>query len=308
VDARGRELTSAPVAGTLDAEEVPEELRPIVALEERGPDRFAGRTPQSPVGRVFGGMVVAQALMAAIRSVTPGSDATPSTGAPVPAPHSLHGYFLQPVLPDAEVAFDVEPLRDSRSFALRQVTTVQEGQARARFLCSFHIDEAGEADSHLPPPTDLPGPDAFGRAESPMPFDLRIAEPVPAGDGTYLSSGRHWVRVDHTLPEEGALHRCLLAYFSDQTRLSFRPHTEQAFGTHTDASLDHAVWFHRPARADRWLRYELQALSVRGNRATVRGLMYDGAGALVLSMVQELLVRRIPGAEPQLPPWQRRPG
>ena len=288
-----------------EAAAVPEELRPIVDLEEAGPDRFRGRTPPSPVGRVFGGMVVAQALMAAVRTVVPFGEGQDEKGL---APHSLHGYFLAPVVPDAEVTFEVEPLRDSRSFALRQVTTVQDGQPRARFLCSFHIGETGEVDYQLAPPTTMAGPDALERAEGPMPFDLRLAEPVPAGDGTFLSSGRHWVRVDAPLPDDAALHRCLTAYFSDQTRLSFRPYSEQAWGTHTDASLDHAVWFHRPARVDRWLRYELQALSVRGNRATVRGLMYDGEGALVLSMAQELLVRPIPGAEPQLPPWQRPAG
>ena len=309
MDARGRGLTSASVADA-GTEGIPEELRPIVDLEEQGPDRFAGRTPPSPVGRVFGGMVVAQSLMAAIRSVAPGPAPAggQTSGGPALVPHSLHGYFLQPVAPDAEVAFEIEPVRDSRSFALREVTAVQDGRPRARFLCSFHIEEAGEVDYQLAPPTDMAGPEAFARAEGPMPFDLRIADPVPAGDGTFLASGRHWVRVDRRLPDDAALHRCLGAYFSDQTRLSFRPYSEQAWGTHTDASLDHALWFHRPARLDEWVRYELQALSVRGNRATVRGLMYDGDGALVLSMAQELLVRPVPGAEPQLPPWRQPAG
>lgn len=279
-----------------------EDVRSIAAIEEAGPDRYVGRTPPSPFGRVFGGIVVAQAVMAAQRSVGP-SPARGSDGEPLLRLHSAHGYFLNPALPDAEVSFAVEPLRDSRSFALRQVTTAQDGVPRALFLCSFHIDEQGEVDYQLAPPTVIAPPEAFAPGGGPMSFDIRIAPPVPAGDGTFVSSGRHWVRVKDELPDDPALHRSLLGYFSDQTRLSFRPYTEEAFGTHTDASLDHAVWFHRPARADRWLRYELQALSARGNRASVRGLMYDGDGALVMSMAQELLVRPIPGAEPQVPPW-----
>jgi acyl-CoA thioesterase II len=292
-----------PVTTSDAAPALHDDVRSILDIEEAGPDRFSGRTPPSPVGRTFGGIVVAQALMAAQRSVGPTS-AGASDAAPMLRMHSLHGYFLNPVVPDAEVAFVVEPLRDSRSFALRQVTTLQGDGPRARFLCSFHIDEQGEADYQLSPPTDIDPPEVLPVAGGPMLFDIRIAEPVPAGDGTFVSSGRHWVRAKDPLPDDPALHRCLLGYFSDQTRLSFRPYTEEAWGTHTDASLDHAVWFHRPARADRWLRYELQALSAHGNRASVRGLMFDEDGALVMSMAQELLVRPIPGAEPQTPPWR----
>jgi acyl-CoA thioesterase-2 len=283
--------------------ELPDDLRSILDIAEDGPDRFAGRTPPSPGGRVFGGVVVAQALMAGIRSVWP--DATAGArGASARRPHSIHGYFLHPVVPDTEVAFEVEPLRDSRSFALRQVTTIQDAVPRARFLCSFHIDEEGEADYQMAPATTIAPPDAYAPSGGPMPFDLRVADPVPAADGTFTASGRHWVRIKHPLPDAPAVHCSLLGYFSDQTRLSFRPYTDEGWGTHTDASLDHAVWFHRPARTDRWLRYELQALSARGNRSTVRGLMYDEHGALVMSMAQELLVRPIPGAEPQVPPWR----
>ena len=290
---------------TASNEAVPlhDDVLSIAAIEEDGPDRFTGRTPSSPTGRVFGGIVVAQALMAAVRSIWP-SPSTGSDGGPALRPHSVHGYFLNPVVPDAAVSFDVEPLRDSRSFALRQVTTIQDGVPRARLLCSFHIDEQGEADYQVAPPTAIDPPEALAPSGGDMLFDIRVAAPVPAGDGTFVSSGRHWVRVKDPLPDDPALHYCLLGYFSDQTRLSFRPYTDECWGTHTDASLDHAVWFHRPARADRWLRYELQALSARGNRATVRGLMYDEDGALVMSMAQELLVRPIPGAEPQVPPWR----
>ena len=287
---------------------IPEHFRTVLELEEVTQDRYRGRTPGSPRQRVFGGAVLAQALMAAIRSVSSGAslDDRPELGSgPVLRPHSLHGYFLNPVDPDEDVSFEVEPVRDGRSFALRQVTTIQAGIPRARFLCSFHIDEQGEVDYQLAPLTELAGPDHYEDSEWDMPIDLRVADPVPAGDGTYVASGRHWVRVKGPLPDSLAVHACLVAYLSDQTRISYRPYSEEAWGTHTDASLDHALWFHRPARADTWLRYELQALSARGNRAMVRGLMYNEAGELVMSMAQELLVRPIPGGEPQLPPWRR---
>ena len=267
-----------------------------LVLEEPEPERFRARTPGSwSGGRVFGGIVVAQALMAALRSVSP--------AAPGLRPHSLHGYFLEPVAPDAEVELEVEPLRDSRSFAVRQVTTVQGGRPASRVICSFHVDEPADVDYQLAPPTTLGPPDNYERWDDDAPFDLRVADRVAAGDGTFVASGRHWVRLKGRLPDDPALHCCLLAFFSDQTRLSFRPYTPEAWGTHTDASLDHAVWFHRRARADQWLRYELQALVASGNRATVRGLMYDEGGALIMSMAQELLVRPVPGAEPQVPPW-----
>lgn len=285
----------------------PEDLLALLDLEETAPDRFRARTPSGPRGRVFGGVVVAQALMAAIRSIEPASGHGVSRGGPVLRAHSLHGYFLHPVAPAAEAELQVEPLRDSRSFALRQVTTLQQGRPAARFSCSFHVEETGEVDYQLPPPTDLGPPEEHATSNDDGSWDLRIAAPVQLEDGAFLASGRHWVRMTAALPEDPAVHSCLLAYFSDQTRLSFRPWSPEAWGTHTDASLDHALWLHRPARADAWLRYELQALVARGNRATVRGLMYDAEGALVASMAQELLVRPIPGAVPQPPPWRAAP-
>lgn len=219
-------------------------------------------------------------------------------------PHSLHGYFLRPVGPDSQVTIEVEPLRDGRAFAVRQVTTMEGDRPVARFMCSFHLDETGETEYQLSPPTNLAAPEDLEPSGSDAYFDLRVGDPVLAEDGTYLASGRHWVRVHPPLPEDPAVHACLLAVFSDQTRASFRPHSLDSWGTHTDASLDHAVWFHSPARADDWLRYELQALVNRGNRSTVRGTMYDSRGALVMSMAQEVLIRPIPGAEPQIPPWK----
>jgi acyl-CoA thioesterase II len=266
---------------------------------------FSGRTPPWFGERLFGGIVVAQALMAGIRSIeraSPGDTVDPA--APTLRPHSLHCYFLSPVLPDADVQFEVESLRDSRSFAVRQVTTIQGGARAARLLCSFHLEEKSDTEYQLPPPTSLPPPEELDGWDMLAPYEQRLADPVLSMDGvTYVASGRHWVRMKEPLPDNPAVHCCLLAFFSDQTRASFRPLSLETWGIHTDASLDHALWFHRPARADEWLSYELQAIVNSGNRATVRGLMYDRCGNLVVSMAQELLIRPIPGAEPRPAPW-----
>jgi acyl-CoA thioesterase II len=303
----------APAGRHLGSSLMPDESRPpetaaelLAGFELHGTgDRFSGRTPPWFGERLFGGIVVAQALMAGIRSVELASLVDPAEAAATSRrPHSLHCYFLRPVLPDAEVEFEVEQLRDGRSFALRQVTTIQDGTPAARLLCSFHVEETSNAEYQLPPPTSLPPPEELDGWDPQAPYEQRLADPVLSEDGaTYVASGRHWVRMKERLPDDPAIHCCLVALFSDQTRASFRPHSLDSWGLHTDASLDHAMWFHRPARADQWLRYELQALVNNGNRATVRGLMYDQSGNLVVSMAQELLIRPIPGAERQPAPW-----
>jgi acyl-CoA thioesterase II len=255
-----------------------------------GADRFTLPAPDWWGPRLFGGMVVAQAMSAALPTVAEGY-----------RPHSLHGYFLRPVEPGPLVELSVERLRDGRAFALRQVTLIQQGDIAARMSCSFHVDEEGE--EYQPTmPTDVPPPEELAVGNPPGPFDIVDAGPVPAQDGTYRSSGRYWNRTCGPLPDDPGLHVCVLALMSDMTRTSFRPTSLHLWGSHTDASIDHAVWFHSPARADEWLHYDLHAPVNRGNRAFVRGSMYSRDGRLVLSMSQELLVRPIPRGG-QLAPW-----
>lgn len=235
-------------------------------------------------------MVVAQAMAAVLPTVAEDY-----------RPHSLHGYFLRPVIPGPSVELSVERLRDGRAFALRQVTLIQQGNVAARMSSSFHVDEEGE--EYQPPmPTDVPVPEELAVGNPPGPFDSADAGPVSAEDGTYRSSGRYWNRTCGPLPDDPRLHVCVLALMSDMTRTSFRPMSLHLWGSHTDASIDHAVWFHSPARADDWLLYDLHAPVNRGNRAFVRGSMYTRYGRLVLSMSQELLVRPIPGGG-ELAPW-----
>ena len=269
-------------AATPDA--VIEELVAALELRAEGDDRFAVTAPGWWGERVFGGMVVAYALRAAAATV-----AEPYR------PHSLHGYFLRPLAPGIEAELVVERVRDSRSFAARTVTTTQEGRVATRMTCSFCVEEEGADEYQLTLPAGLPAPDSLETHRPPGPFESADAGPTLAPDGTYLSSGRFWSRTVAPLPDDPTLHACVLALLSDMTRTSFRPGSMDRWGSHTDASIDHALWFHRPARADRWLFYDLQAVVNRANRATVRGTMFREDGALVLSMAQELVIRPVPG-------------
>jgi acyl-CoA thioesterase II len=277
--------------GAEEAEVVPAtvaELVESITAREAGKDAeghpiFTTTSPEWWVhGRVFGGMVVAQALNAAMRTV--------------PAPlevHSLHGYFLRPTSPGSRSTHRVEALRDGRSFSLRQVTSEVEGKETFRMACSFHAPEPGDS-YQLPIAPDVPPPTEVEGFEAPFPFDVReLGTTARRADGTYQSTRRCWFRVRETLPDDPAVHACVLAYFSDMTGASFRPHSLGVWGTHTDASLDHALWFHRPWRADVWSLLDIHALVNAGGRATVRATMHGEDGTLHLSMAQELLIREL---------------
>lgn len=248
-----------------------------------GADRFTAPSPDWWGERLFGGMVVAQALDAAVQCVEGTMRA-----------HSMHGYFFRPVLPGTDTQLVVERLRDSRSFSTRDVTTFQNGKPAARMTCSFCVDEEGE--EYQPTmPAGVPEPDELEVMSPPGPFESADAGAVRGADGTYVSSGRFWNRTRGAVGDDPAVHVCLLALMSDMTRTSFRPLSIHTWGGHTDASIDHALWFHHPARPDEWLLYDLCALINTGNRATVRGAMYTRRGTLVLTMVQELLIRPLAG-------------
>ena len=256
-----------------------------------GANSFSVTPPDWWGPRVFGGMVVAQSLDAALQTVDPGQ-----------RPHSLHGYFLRPLVPALPCQLLVEHMRDGRSFALRQVTMEQDQGPAARFMCSFHVDEAG--DTYQIPMGDVPDPDSLAESAMPGPFDGRDAGPVRVSPGgVYLSTARLWNRACAALPDDPRIHVGLLSYLSDMTRTSFRPLSLNAWGAHTDASIDHAVWFHRAMRADEWILSNFQAVVNAGNRSVVRGTMYTRSGVLSMSMTQELLIR--PTGEPLQPaPWQ----
>jgi acyl-CoA thioesterase-2 len=262
-----------------------------------GRERFKTTSPNWWVGgRTFGGMVVAQALSAACQTVPPGLDV-----------HSLHAYFLRPTSPGSQSVHAVERLRDGRSFSLREVVSAVDDKEVFRMNCSFHAPEDGD-EYQLPVGPAIPAPGLIEGIEAPFPFDVReVGATEQRGDGTYLSTRRCWFRTREPLPDNPAVHACALAYFSDMTGAAFRPLTMGSWGTHTDASLDHAVWFHRPWRADAWSLFDVHALVNAGGRATIRATMHGEDGTLHLSMVQELLIRELD--EPMVfetPAWLER--
>ena len=244
-------------------------------------------------------MVVAQALSAAAQTVADDLEV-----------HSLHGYFLRPSKPGTPSTHTVERLRDGRSFSTREVVSEVDGRQTFRMGCSFHRAEAGD-EYQLPMADDVPpelGVDGdraisavvgFTAQPSPppvLPLPSTSAIWVPPSDGrTGRSSplGGVGSAPAQRLPDDPALHACVLAYLSDMTGAAFRPLSLDSWGGYTDASLDHAVWFHRPRRADEWNLFDFQALLNASGRSTIRGTMYGEDGVLYLSMAQELLIRKL---------------
>ena len=270
-------------------------------LEPSGKDRFVGHSPHNGWKRVFGGQVLAQALVAAERTVV-GRD-----------PHSLHAYFLLGGDPRQPILFEVERLRDGRSFTTRRIVARQKGEAIFVMTASFHAQEPGFEHSapmpKAPPPEGCPDPrKAIERLEGPARFRMKgmldMMWPIdfrPTDLGRYTPGAERepsqtlWTRIGEPLPDDPALHRAALLYLSDMSML------ETAIGAHGRsiydnrlqvASLDHAMWFHRPGRADDWLLYVQDSPNASGATALVRGLLYARDGALIASVAQEGLIRQ----------------
>ncbi|MGO9742157.1 MAG: acyl-CoA thioesterase [Roseiarcus sp.] len=275
----------------------------MLKLEPAGEDSWIGHSPDNGWKRVFGGQVVAQALSAAQQTV------------PDRAPHSLHAYFLLGGDPKAPIRFDVERIREGKSFATRRVVARQRGEAIFVTSVSFHSAEDG-LDHYIP------APPAAAPEETPDPLQMaalagetvraQVADflariqpiefrPLDYRRYTKLEEGeerepkqKHWLRIGVPLPDDPGLHRVALAYLSDLTLLDaalVRHGHSIAGGKFQLASLDHAVWFHRPARADDWLLYVQDSPSAQGARGLTRGLLYNRAGSLVASVAQEGLMR-----------------
>jgi acyl-CoA thioesterase-2 len=285
------------------------EFLKMMDLEPAGPDRWIGHTPPSGWTRVFGGQVVAQALNAAQRTVADR------------APHSLHGYFLLGGDPTTTIEYEVDRIREGRSFATRRVTARQRGEAIFIMSTSFHVEEQGLDHFFSAPATPSPDetPDLMARAalageaqrERAASFLKRIApieyRPLDYPANRPDSGGAkdddavlNWLRIGVTLPEDPSLHRVAIAYLSDLTlfNAALAPHGHSLSGDQFQlASLDHALWFHRAARADEWLLYVIDSPSAQGARGLTRGLFYDRSGRLVASVAQEGLMRRRRGGE-----------
>jgi acyl-CoA thioesterase-2 len=278
-----------------------QELLDILDLEQLEVNLFRGRSPAVTWQRVFGGQVIGQALVAACRTVE---------GRP---PHSLHAYFLLPGDPKIPIIYEVDRIRDGKSFTTRRVIAIQHGHPIFSMSASFHADEPGFDHQakmpDVPRPDQLPSeaeirqntlpmmPDPVRRYfERERPIELRPVE-FERYLGKKYDDGRFhvWIRATGKLPDDPAIHQCVLAYASDMTLLdsALIPHGRTVFEKEImAASLDHALWLHRPFRADDWLLYAQDSPNMHGARGFGRGLIFASDGTLVASVAQEGLVRQ----------------
>mgnify|MGYP000376101408 CR=1 FL=1 len=267
-------------------------------------DIFTGPSQWMPHGRVFGGQVLAQSLVAAERTVS-------DLAGPERTPHSLHGYFLRPGDINQPITFSVDRLRDGRSFSTRRVQAFQSGAPIFSMIASFQVPDSGiqhqtEMPSGLPDPETLPSAaELIGSNPHPVaqywakarPFDLRhVDSPI------YFSvDERHkvphqavWLKALGQLPDDDALHRAALAYVSDYTILESIYRAHGIAWTHPglkSASLDHAMWFHRQPKVDQWLLYVQESPSAQNGRGLATGKIFDQSGILVATVAQEGMVR-----------------
>ena len=278
-----------------------DELVALLDLEVIEDGLFRGRQPETQLQRVFGGQVAGQALVAAVRTVEPDREV-----------HSLHAYFLRPGDTAVPIVYDVERTRDGRSFSTRRVVARQHGKPIFYLSASFQVPEEGlEHQDPMPaasPPDECPAlgdvmarlsgrnRDAWDREWSAL--DVRYAGDSREGgrllDPDHPAIARVWLRAAGRLSDEPWLHAAVLAYSSDLTLLaaSLVPHDLHIGDPRLQpASLDHAMWFHRPFRADEWLLYDQVSPSASGGRGLATGRLFTADGRLAASVVQEGLVR-----------------
>ncbi|MEU1377512.1 acyl-CoA thioesterase II [Streptomyces triculaminicus] len=275
----------------------------LLDLERIDLNIFRGRSPDESLQRVFGGQVAGQALVAAGR--------TTDGDRPV---HSLHAYFLRPGRPGVPIVYQVERVRDGRSFTTRRVVAVQQGRTIFNLTASFHQSEPGF--EHQVPMPDVPDPEklprladeirdrlgelpqALERMERRMAFDIRYVDRLrwtPEELREAEPRSAVWMRAVGPLGEDPLVHTCALTYASDMTLLdAVRLPVEPLWGPRgfDMASLDHAMWFHRTFRADEWFLYQQESPIATGARGLARGLIFDRAGRLLVSVMQEGLFRR----------------
>lgn len=275
-----------------------DDLVALLDLEVIEVNLFRGRSPDENRQRVFGGQVAGQALVAATRTVEPDRSV-----------HSLHAYFLRPGDPTTPILYEVDRIRDGKSFTTRRVVAIQHGRAIFNLQASFHVAETGP-DHQIPMPAGVPDaeslPDFKTRMapykermgdwyDRPRPIDIRHVDGHPFDRHGKPALGQQvWMRAAGTLPDDPTLHACIVTYASDMTLLDT---TVLPFGLSWDsgglqmASLDHAMWFHRPFRADEWLLYDQSAISTGSSRGLAGGAIFTAAGDLAVTVVQEGLVR-----------------
>ncbi|MEX2489946.1 MAG: acyl-CoA thioesterase II [Pseudomonadales bacterium] len=268
-------------------------------LEQIETNLFRGQSVFMGSPRVFGGQVIGQALIAASRTV----DNRPC--------HSLHGYFLRPGDPAHPIIYDVDRIRDGRSFTTRRVVAIQKGEAIFNMSTSFQKVEEGlnhQVDMpDVPRPDDLPS-EAERFEQSDMaeqmremmnverPIEMKRVEPIDFSNPEKRPPLQHtWLRARAPLEDDPALHQCVMAYASDMGILGtcMLPHGKSFMSGLMTASLDHAMWFHRPFRADEWILFAQDSPAAGGSRGFNRGTMFTMDGTLVASVAQEGLIRLI---------------
>ncbi len=261
-------------------------------------DIFTGVSQPMPLGRVYGGQVLAQSIVAAAR-----------TTAPDRAAHSMHGYFLRPGDADEGITFAVDRIHDGRSFSTRRTQAFQHGVPIFSMIASFQDADPG-LEHQAPMPLDVPGPDELPDVESrlaglhPMsrrlfadrPVELRhISPPIYLSvEGERIPHQAVWMRTRSKMPDDPSIHRAALAYLSD---LTIQESILRAHGVAWTtpglkvASLDHAMWWHRDGRVDEWMLYVQESPSARGGRGLATGRIFARDGALLASVAQEITVR-----------------
>jgi acyl-CoA thioesterase II len=271
----------------------------LLDLEEIDRDIYRGVSTRSRWQRVFGGQVAGQALVAAGRTVPDDRRV-----------HSLHSYFVRPGDPTIPIIYEVDRVRDGRSFSTRRVIAVQRGETIFSLAASFQLEQDG-IDHQMPMP-DVPPPDPlpalvnrYGDSADaaefykamPKPIDLRYVDDPPwqqHENGPREGLSRVWLRADGRLPDDPLLHVCVLTYASDMTLLDsvlVRHGLAPGLDDISMASLDHAMWFERPFRADEWLLYSTHSPSASGGRGLATGRFYTQDGRQVCSVVQEGMIR-----------------
>jgi acyl-CoA thioesterase II len=270
----------------------------LLDLEPIEVNIFRGVSPDENRQRVFGGQVAGQALVAAARTIDESRMV-----------HSLHAYFLRPGDPTVPILYEVDRIRDGRSFATRRVVAIQHGRAIFNLQASFHDDEPGP-DHQIPMPEGVPDPETLPDFRTrmaphrdrigdwydrPRPIDVRHVGDDPfSRQGNPATSQHVWLRAAGKLPDDPVLHACVATYASDMTLLDT---TVLPFGLSWEspgiqmASLDHAMWFHRPFRADEWLLYSQRAISTASARGLAGGAIFTADGRLAMDVVQEGLIR-----------------
>jgi acyl-CoA thioesterase-2 len=284
-----------------------DDLLDLLELEPLEVNLFRGVSPDEDRQRVFGGQVAAQALVAAGRTV--------ESDRPV---HSLHAYFLRPGDPNIPIVFEVDRIRDGHSFTTRRVMAIQHGKAIFNLQASFQIVEVGPDHSAEMPA--VPGPDElptfreriesslerFGPETTEWLVRERPIESRPVDDPHWIAPSPRpaaqdvWIRANGALPDDPLVHACVVAYASDLTLLDTAtlPHAIGYSGNFMMASLDHAMWFHRPFRADEWLLYHQLSPSASGARGLALGHVFRRDGDIVVTVMQEGLIRPMQAPAP----------